>query len=306
MKLTTLFRLLVCGCLIGLGAGVVRAGEAEDALAAGNAAVDRRDYDAAIASYGALIRLQPQDPAGYYYRGTVYAQKQDWAAAIKDYSTSLRLNPDSPGTQVKRALAHGNLKDFDRAFTDADAAVRLNPRSAEAICLRGAIHAERGETADALADFNLSLQVDPNYSYVYAIRGRWYQDRGEDGLAAKDLTDFLRLNPDDENALNNIAWLLATSPDQTIRNGAKALLYADKACDLTHWKNAGYIDTLAAVYAEIGDFEEAVKWQQKAVELMPKGERAEELALHLKLYQEKQPYHEPAKPKSGQGGVRIN
>lgn len=303
MKITILLRLLVIGGLIELGGGVARAGEAEDAMAAGQAALQRRDFDAALASYSTAIRVNPGDGLAYYYRAWTYRQKGDWARVISDCTASLSLNANAPGTYFLRAMAYGNSKEFDRAFTDANTAVRLDPRYAEALCLRGTIFEQQGDMENSLADYNLSIQLDPNYNYAYIARARWYQNQGEAALAAKYLAEALRLNPDDESVLNGVAWLLATSPDESMRNGAKALQYAQRACELTHWKNGGHLDTLAAAYAEIGDFEQAVKWQQKAVELMPKGEHAEEVAQHLKLYQQKQPYRESPKLQAKPDGV---
>jgi tetratricopeptide (TPR) repeat protein len=95
--------------------------------------------------------------------------------------------------------------------------------------------------------------------------------------------------------MNDLAWLQATSTVAELRNGAKAIEYATKACKLTNWKNADYINTLAAAYAEAGDFGSAIKWQKEAINLLTEKEPAEwraEFDERLKLYQLGKPYRE--------------
>jgi tetratricopeptide (TPR) repeat protein len=93
------------------------------------------------------------------------------------------------------------------------------------------------------------------------------------GKHAEAITDFeraLALKKDDESLLNNYAWVLATSPDEKLRDGPRALKFATKAAEATKFETPHILSTLAAAYAETGDYENAAKWSQKAVELSQK------------------------------------
>ena len=85
--------------------------------------------------------------------------------------------------------------------------------------------------------------------------------------AVAQYREALRLNPNLAGALNNLAWVLAASPDDELRNGAEAVRLAERACELTHYGEPSFIDTLAAAYAEAGRFPEAVTTAEKAEQL---------------------------------------
>ena len=93
--------------------------------------------------------------------------------------------------------------------------------------------------------------------------------------------------------LNNFAWVLATSPDDKLRDGKRAVQLATKACEVTKHKKAHILSTLAAAYAETGDFATALKWSQKAVELgVEKKEVDDQLKQELESYKKKKPWRE--------------
>jgi len=128
---------------------------------------------------------------------------------------------------------------------------------------------------------------------VYRARDRYYE---AEQLYVKTLEIQRRVlgeeHPDTLGSMNNLAWLKATCPSPQVRNGIEALAYATKACELTDWKDANHLDTLAAAYAEAGDFDSAVKWQREAIDLLPEDTPAKSRAgfeSRLKRYQAGKP-----------------
>ena len=109
----------------------------------------------------------------------------------------------------------------------------------------------------------------------------------------------LEMDPHLVEALNNLAWLLGTCPEESLRNGSEAVQHAEQACQLTQFRRTILVGTLAAAYAEAGRFSEAVATVQKACELAAMFNEEALLARNrelLELYRAGQPYHEPAVP----------
>src|SRR5262249_50929833 len=127
-----------------------------------------------------------------------------------------------------------------------------------------------------------------------SLRGRAWAEKKEYGRAIKDYDEAIRLDPKDAKAFNRLAWLLATCPVNKWRDGKRAVETARRACELSARKNGNYLDTLAAAYAEAGQFAEAIRWQKKALEdesfATAQGSDARK---RLELYKAKKPYRQP-------------
>ena len=91
-------------------------------------------------------------------------------------------------------------------------------------------------------------------------------------------------------ALNSLAWVCATHHSKELRNGSEAVELATRACELTNWREFNFLDTLAAAYAERGNFDEAVKWQMRAKQLVPEAHLAEKCNSRILLYESRTPY----------------
>jgi tetratricopeptide (TPR) repeat protein len=251
------------------------------------------DYDKAIADYGEAIRLRPDYVNAYIERGRAYDHKGDYDKVIADYTEAIRRDPNQATIYLNRGNTYNRQGDYDKAIADYTEAIRLNLDYAFA-CEEGRARAyrQKGDDAKAIADYTDAIRRKPDEVMAYYNRGLIYGDAGDDARAIADYNEVIRLKPDYADAYNNLGWLLAVCPDATVRDGAKAVAYAKKACELSEWKTPSWFRTLAAAYAEAGDFENAVKWEGKYLESNPSKDASEKAHQRLSLYEQNKPYHE--------------
>jgi len=154
---------------------------------------------------------------------------------------------------------------------------------------RGITFVEKGQYDEAISDFNKAIEINSKYDKAYNNRGITYRLKGQYDRAISDFNKAIEINPTDAQAYNNLAWLLATAGVPGFRNGEKAVVLARKACELSQWKNPGYLDTLAASYARVGDFRSATQWQEKALQLFDESKKTE-AQRRLSFYREHRPW----------------
>jgi tetratricopeptide (TPR) repeat protein len=129
--------------------------------------------------------------------------------------------------------------------------------------------------------------VHPKVGDWWRSRGNIRLSRGEYDQALRGYDEALRLQPNDAMTLNAKAWLHATAKDQRIRDGKKAIALARNACEVR--ETAEFLATLAAAYAEAGQFSNAVLTQEKALDRVSRADEAT-AERRLNLYQQKKTY----------------
>jgi tetratricopeptide (TPR) repeat protein len=260
-------------------------------LFSGRAAVYRElgDLERALADCTNAIRLAPRSAEAYNNRGFMWTEKEDFEKAIADFDLAISIDPNHAPAFDNRGLAFGATGDYENALKDHKTAIQIDPNNGHYYNNRGNLYSALGDYEKALADFSAAVRLDPHESVAYNNRGnaRYFLKEYEKALI--DFTEAIRLDPNDPVAYNSRAVLRASCPDEKYRDGKKAVTDATKACELTDWKDAETLDTLAAAHAESGEFATAVEFSQKAIELADDDDKPD-LESRLKLYQDKKPF----------------
>jgi spermidine synthase len=186
----------------------------------------------------------------------------------------------------------------DEAIVHFQTALQIEPKNAEAQCDLGAALFRKGNIDEAIAHFQKALAIKPGFAEAHINLGSAFVKKGEVVEAINHFQKALEIEPDNVEALNDLAWLLATSPQASVRNGNRAVELALRANQITGGENPMILSTLAAAYAGAGQFGDAQQSARKAVEQAAAAGRpglVEELTRELKLYEAGLPYQEPGR-----------
>jgi len=263
----------------------------------GSAYAGLGDLDRALWNYEQALKIYPQQTGALFGRGNIYAQRNERQKAIADYSEAIRLNPNLSDAYCNRGIVYAAEKKNDQALADLNEAIRLNPKFAEAYARRATVLLRMKRTDEALKDAQAAVALKPENSEVYDVRALVYIARREFAHVPADLERALQLDVKHRpSLLNHVAWFYATCPEDSVRDGKKAVALAEDACTKSQWKNAAAIDALAAAYAEAGEFNQAVKFQEQALSF-PESSAESHTGMQerLALYQKHLPYHEEPK-----------
>jgi protein O-mannosyl-transferase len=297
------------------------------------AALERQGkYYEALRNYSEALRINPNFAEAHNGLAIVLARSGKFDEALMHNTEALRLKPDfaqAHNNMGALLLEQGKL---DEALVHCTEALHLKPDFVEAYYNRGKIHEHRGEFEDALRNYNEALRLKMDFAEAYFSIGNilGYQKRLDEAIShyAKALSlmpenpdthnnmarifyqkgnivksiehfrEAVRLNPEHPDALNNLAWILATNENPELRDGLEAVRLVRKLCELTDYNNPLLLDTLAAAFAEAGNFKEAVKTAKSALNIIEiSGQQGlfEPIEKRLRLYENKRPYRETQK-----------
>lgn len=276
------------------------------------------------------VKVRPGFAEAHAHLGSALAALDRDDEALDHFVAAVKFKPEAAPLRLSLAAALAKMKRVDEALTEYRTAVELQPDNLDARLALGRLLTENGRSAEAIVEFRRlatknptnvfvldglgfalaqndqidealgffqqAVALSPTNSFARLHLGMMLQRKGSAAGAAAEYRRAIEHDPRLTTALNNLAWLLATHPDAALRNGAEAVELANRACELTEEREPIFIGTLAAAYAETGQFAEAIATAEKARKL------AQELGLDeiarrndelLELYRARKPVREP-------------
>ncbi|MBN1341386.1 MAG: tetratricopeptide repeat protein [Phycisphaerae bacterium] len=256
----------------------------------------RRRYDEAIGHYEQALRSRPGWSAVENNLALAYATQGRYEEAIRHYRLALEANPDSPEIAFNLANALADAGRLDEARGQYDRVLELRGAYADARDHLAIVLARQNKLPEAIVQWQETLRIDPNRDATRHRLAVGLAKTHQYEPAIAMLRDLVRRCPADWSAANNLAWLLATCPQDKLRNGVEAVALAERICRQgTGEIQPAWLDSLAAAYAETGRFSEAAQVAEQALAMARRrgdSEQTESLAERLRLYQEGKPFRE--------------
>jgi protein O-mannosyl-transferase len=267
----------------------------------GNARELKGDLDGAIADYQAALRLKPDIPGVSARLGAILLEKGRLDEAIDHLQLALKSDPQDARARNNLGKALLRKDNFDGAIVCFRLALEIDPENTSALLDLGSALLKNGRVDEAAVNFQKVLEIEPHSLIAHNNLGALLHDQGKDGEALAHWRELLELQPNNMSILYYAAWALATSADASARNGAEALDLAQRAAKLTRDRDPMMLDAMAAAYAEVGRFSDAVQAARQALDLAATQRNsalAEKIKPRIELYQSGHPWRQTAKPDS--------
>lgn len=265
-----------------------------------------KEPELAKADLDKVLEMSKDDVEGLLLRARAAIDADDIEAARKDIDTALEIAPDRIDAILLRSSVAAEQKRFGDAIQDIRMIIKDQPKESPnpALLIQlGLLYSMDNRPAEAIKVFSQVTKLDSENWQAFRMRGDTFLAIKDYPKAIADFEKALELAPKDREErsgiLNNLSWTLSTSVNEDVLDGKRALELGLEACELTDYKKPHILSTLAAAYARVGDFDKAVEWASKAVELgtESKEPQLEQLKEELESYRKKQPWLEKAETK---------
>src|SRR6267378_2586733 len=228
---------------------------------------DKGQLDEAIRHYRTTLEMQPNFWDADYNLGTALLGKGQVDEAIFYCDKAVRMQPNDPDAHVAFANALLQKKRIDDAIAHYQNAVAIRPDYF--LARYGLSHAllEKGKLDAAIEHSRAALLIQPNNADCHTVLAIALDEKGQWAEAIQHYEKALEISPQSDSAQNNLAWLLAAGSNASLQNGARAIQFARQADQLSGGTNALVLRTLAAAYAEAGQFGKGIETAQAAMQL---------------------------------------
>lgn len=334
--------------LLTLGMALFDEATAEQENGEKNDERQKKLLDEAFGAFEKTAELVPQAAQPLLHMGQIYALRSEFDKSIEVLNKAYELDANNLSVLLMRASVYQELDKLDMALADVERALehpgitpdtrsrvkkfqamllagsdnvddaidvlkelqKDSPEDIAVVLQMGTFYGSEEEHEKAVEMYTKVLEMEPGNKVALRLRGDAYLSLGKHAEAIADLEKAAELMPDDSGTLNNLAWVLCTSPNDELRDPKRAIELAKQACELTEYKAAHILSTLAAAYADSGDMKSALEWSQKAVDMAEADEEGDPETLghlkeELKSYQEGKPWRElmlPSKKKEKEAG----
>ena len=283
----------------------------------------------AIEQYSSILKILPKDMESLVNIALAYRQVGELGEAFRFLDQALEQEPDDPEVHSNLGLVLADLGDFEQAEGHILRALEIDSEYPEAYANLGIVLARRGESKKALVEFRKSIELNPDeprvlVNYANALRavgearealevlqkaieidpqmpdphfvlGNLLKSTGKPGEAIREYQNALELRPEWPQAAANLAWVLATCPEEKHRDKQEAIRLAEFANQATLGKDPVVLDTLAAAYANAERFEQAQEVAKKALKILggrSSNETIRGMQYRMQLYMIKRPYRD--------------
>ena len=223
-------------------------------------------FEKAMSDFDQAGRLNSRAAMPHVWRGIIHLRTKKWGLAIAEFKQALEIDREDLDTSLLLATAYVFQSDFGKAIPMISQVIAADPHFGGAYELRAVCSISRGKYGDALHDLDESVRVEPDSPGHLALRSRLRFEMEQYKQSLADLEASLQLDPSHAETHRSLSWFLAFCPDRTLRDAKRAVNAAVLSCELTGWKKPSNLAALAAVDSEVGDFDGAAKWQQKAID----------------------------------------
>ena len=252
--------------------------------------------DEAMAMLASAMERNPDDATIYHALGQIYLARGDNELAGENFARVIELLPNNAVARQNYGVTLYLLARYAESIEQLQQAIEVDKSFKRPLFYLGRALEAVGELDEAQKRFDQLIEASPRFASAYPAAANLRAQRGDSAGAIDLLRNAYEMFPENIDIANDLAWQLATSPDQLQRSGEEAVKLAEYANALRGGESFNELDTLAAAYAEVGRFDDAVSAAQQALSLtiqsgLPDVTAA--ISARLELFRQGLPYRGP-------------